>query len=262
MHSRRCPNPPGDVIHDLRHAHWDLGLGGIPLVLLHEGLGCLALWRDFPEALGQSTGRQVWALERRGHGGSAPLGEEDFHPGWLDVEGLDRLPRHLDQLGVGPCVLIGHSDGGTMALLCAVAHPDRIRGVITLAAHVTVDEHTVQGVRSAGETFRTGTLAERLRRYHGTRTESLFWRWHDTWLSPAHRSWSLLDRLPQIRCPVLAIQGEDDPYGLPAQAEAIALATGGRSVLLPACRHAPHLEAREATLAAITIHLAACTAPD
>lgn len=223
---------------------------GPAILLLHEGLGSLELWRDFPEALAAATERRVWAYERRGHGASEGF-EVPWPTDWLEQEATVRLPEVIRTLGLERPILLGHSDGGTLALACAARFPECVSAVVTLAAHVQVDARTLAGVEAAGRAYREGDLRHRLEKYHGANTDALFRRWHDTWLDPARRDWSMADALRAIRCPVLALQGEEDAYGLPAQVEAIALATGGRGHLIPGCGHAPHLEARDAALAAI-----------
>lgn len=211
-------------------------------LLLHEGLGALELWRGFPAWLAEATGCRVVAYEREGHGGSSPL-QAPWPTGWLSREATEILPRVIEVLGLERPILLGHSDGGTIALEFAAAFPDRVSAVVTLAAHVQVDARTLAGVEAAGQAYREGDLASRLAKYHGIQTEVLFRRWHDIWLDPARRDWSIAGALGAIRCPVLALQGSDDAYGEPAQVEIIARATGGQSRLLPGCGHAPHLEA-------------------
>jgi len=223
-----------------------------PLVFLHEGLGSIGQWRDFPEALCARTEASGFAYDRLGYGGSDPL------PGprtvrYLHEEALETLPVVLDALSLERPVLIGHSDGGTIALLFAAEHPDRVRGVITEAAHVFVEEETLRGIRQAVELYRTTDLRERLARYHGDKVDTVFFGWADTWLSPEFRGWNVESFLTLVSCPLLAIQGMGDPYGTPAQVEAIVRQAAGpaEALLVPDCGHVPHQQARERVLEAM-----------
>ncbi len=234
---------------------WGLDKPRHPVLLLHEALGSIELWRTFPQTLAETWNCSVFAYERQGHGRSSPA-SEPWPSNWLEQEATEVLPAVLDALGLERPLLMGHSDGGTLALQFAARFPERVSGVITLAAHVRVDERTLAGVASAGRAYRGGDLAQRLTKYHGANTDALFRRWHDTWLDPDWRSWSIEAELDAIRCPVLALQGAEDPYGLPDQMETIARRTGGDARLMPDCGHAPHMEAPEATLEAIASFLA------
>jgi pimeloyl-ACP methyl ester carboxylesterase len=223
-----------------------------PLVFLHEGLGSIGQWRDFPEALCARTGAAGFVYDRLGYGGSDPF------PGprtvrYLHDEAFETLPVVLDALGLERAVLIGHSDGGTIALLFAAEYPDRVRGVVTEAAHVFVEEETLRGIREAVELYRTTDLRERLARYHGDKTDTVFSGWADTWLSPAFRDWNVESFLPRVSCPLLAIQGMGDRYGTPAQVEAIVRQAAGpaEAFLVPDCGHVPHQQARERVLVAM-----------
>jgi pimeloyl-ACP methyl ester carboxylesterase len=219
------------------------------LVFLHEGLGSIPQWRDFPEALCRATGCRGFVYERLGYGGSdlASLPRPDD---FLEREAQEHLPEVLDACGIDRPVLIGHSDGGTIALLFASAFPERPRGVITEAAHVMLDEVTVAGVTEVARRWSDGRLRSRLQRYHGDNTETMFRGWAETWLRPERRAWSITDRLGAIVCPVLAIQGADDEHGLPAQLDAIVAGVSGsvERLLVPDCAHAPHHQARTVVL--------------
>lgn len=224
---------------------------GPVLVFLHEALGGIGQWKDFPAALCARTGRPGLVYERLGHGGSAPFAAPRG-PDFLDVEAAEVLPRVLEAAGIrGPVVPVGHSDGGTIALLYAAAFPARAAGVVSEAAHVFNDEHTRRGVRSTLEG--AARLKERLARHHGEKTDELFDAWHEIWLSPGFRDWDIRPLLPAITAPVLAIQGEDDKYCAREQLDAIAGSVrAGRSLLLPGCGHAPHHERRDAALDAMS----------
>jgi len=245
-----------DVLgHRLRAACWRSEGHWRParpvLVLIHEGLGCIEFWKDFPAALRDRTGLDVFAWDRLGYGGSDPAeGPRDTR--YLHREANTFLPAVLAAAGVArPPILFGHSDGGSIALLHAASQP--VAACVTAAAHVFVEEETLAGIRAADRLYRTTDLHARLARYHGDRTDTVFRRWADTWSAPYFRDWNIEGELAAIRAPLLAMQGEDDEYGTPAQVEAIVTATGGLAepVLLPGCGHTPHREVPEATLETI-----------
>ena len=219
------------------------------LVLLHDGLGSISQWRDFPQQLVAATGLPALVYDRVGHGGSDPLSAaRDVH--YLFREAGESVPAVLEACGITAPLLVGHSDGGTIALLYAALFPERPRGVVTEAAHLFVEEVTLAGIRAAVEAYESGDLRERLTRHHGERTGPMFRGWSDTWLSPDYREWNIEDAMPRIRCPILAIQGEDDEYATPAQVHAIAAGAPrhAEALLLPGCGHTPHHQARERVL--------------
>lgn len=222
---------------------------GPTLVFLHEGLGSITLWRDFPTRLCRRLGLPGLAYDRWGHGQSerldGPRGQRYLHD-----EALLFLPSVLEQAGVARPVLIGHSDGGTIALLFAAGFPERPVAVVTEAAHVFVEDLTTAGIRAAGRAYAETDLATRLARYHGERTESLFRAWHDRWLAPEFLAWNIEAELARVTCPVLALQGLADEYGTPAQVTAIARAVSGpaETALLPGIGHAPHQQVGEKVL--------------
>jgi pimeloyl-ACP methyl ester carboxylesterase len=223
--------------------------GGAPLVFLHEGLGRIEIWKDFPEAVCAATGREGLIYDRRGYGGSAPYPAPVWPNDYLETE-TRYLPALLDVLGVERAILIGHSDGASIALLAAAMAPERIAGVFSEAAHIFVEEITLEGIREAVSAYEAGGLAEKLARFHGPDTETVFRRWADTWLAPRFRGWNMEAFLPGILCPLMAIQGADDPYATPEQLRGIARGVSGpvRTRLLPDCGHIPHLQARGATM--------------
>jgi len=231
------------------------------LVLLHEGLGSTGFWKDLPEVLAARHDLPVFLYDRRGYGRSDP--EPLPRPlDYLDRMALVELPAVLDAAGIDRAILLGHSDGGTIALLAAAAFPERIAAVIAIAAHVFVEDATIAGIRAALDAFEKGGLGEKLAPFHGGRTEAVFRAWADTWLDPRFRSWNVEDRLAAVRCPLLVLQGEADEYATPAQVEAIARAVRGpvRTALLPGAGHVPHHRARAPTLAAIDSFLDAVRA--
>ncbi len=219
------------------------------LLFLHEGLGSIDLWRDFPNRLVAATGCQALIYDRLGHGVSDSLREPrtvDYHR----LEALEYLPEVLRQCDISKVVPIGHSDGGTIALLFAAHHPDLVQGLATEAAHVFVEQASLQGIRQAVIAFETGGLKSRLEKYHRANTEGMFRAWSDTWLADDFRTWNIESELASIRCPVLVIQGEEDEYGTPAQVRAIADQVSGPSqtLMIPGCGHIPHLQAGEVVL--------------
>ena len=219
------------------------------LIFLHEGLGTIAVWNDVPDALCRATGCPGVIYERAGYGASDPR-PLPWPADVFEQEAALILPALLDTLNVDRPVLIGHSDGGTIALLYAAAFPERVCAVITLAAHVMLDELTFAGVCALKRGWGEGELRSQLERIHGPGAETLFRGWSGFWLDPARREWSIVDRLPRINCPVLAIQGADDEYGLPAQLDAIANGVAGPAerMLVPKCAHDPHHQARDIVL--------------
>jgi pimeloyl-ACP methyl ester carboxylesterase len=227
------------------------GASGRPaLLLLHEGLGSVALWRDFPKKLAAATGCTVATYSRAGYGRSGAR-QEPYRTDYMHREALQTLPRLIAALGLGAPVLVGHSDGASIAIIHAGAG-HRVRGLILEAPHVFVEQISLDAIAAAKKAYETGDLKQRLARYHGD-VESAFRGWNDAWLAPEFRAWNIEASLPGISCPVQVIQGSADPYGSLAHADAIARGVRGpceRVVL--ACGHAPHREAAAATLASMT----------
>lgn len=227
---------------------------GPVLVFLHEGLGSIDQWKDFPSQLCQACGLSGLVYERWGFGRSELL-TEPRRTDYLHHESLDSLPEVLQQSRITePPILIGHSDGGSIALLFAAACPDQVQAVITEAAHVFVEEVTLTGIRAAKHLYETTDLPQRLATYHGANTDAMFRGWCDTWLRPDFRDWNLEAELPRIVCPLLVMQGEDDEYGTLAQVQVIARGVSGpvETVLIPDCAHVPHHQARPRVLAEMT----------
>ncbi|UTH74015.1 alpha/beta fold hydrolase [Chromobacterium sp. IIBBL 290-4] len=231
------------------------------LVFLHEGLGCEPMWKSFPDRLCEQTGLSGLVYDRQGHGRSAPFAKaRSVH--YLHESALNELPEILaSQLPNRDYILIGHSDGGSIALLHAAEQACRLKGVITAAAHVFVEDITLAGIRQAVAAWRAGKLAG-LSLYHGDKAEVLFHAWADTWLKPAFAHWNIEYALPSIACPLLALQGAEDHYGSAAQLDAIAgKSQNGRQIMLLNCGHSPHLEAPQATLEAMADFIAAHCLP-
>ncbi len=227
------------------------GEGRPTLVFLHEALGSIEQWKQFPQQLAEQLGCHVLIYERLGHGASSAL-TLPRADNYLQHEAEQVLPRVLAQAGLEQVVLIGHSDGGSIALLGAAVMPDRVLGVITEAAHLFVEAETVAGIKAAMADYAT-RLRTPLSRYHGDKTDDLFAAWQQTWLRPSYANLDLSPRMTAIRCPVLVIQGQDDQYGTARQVESICAGIGSKAIpLWLAAAHCPHLEARESCLRAMT----------
>ena len=219
-----------------------------PLVLLHEGLGSVALWRDFPQRLQAATGRRVLAFSRFGHGRSEPP-PAPRTPAFFHEEALDVLPELLAQLDAAEPLLVGHSDGGSIALIHAGRHP--VAGLALLAPHVVVEEVTVEAIRQTRAAYIDDGLRDRMARHHDD-PDAAFWGWCDVWLDPAFRGWSLESDAERVDAPTLLIQGADDPYGTLDQLERIeARVRGPVERLVVPGGHSPHLEQPDAVVAAI-----------
>lgn len=212
------------------------------IVLLHQGLGSVTQWRRFPDVLGDATGSAIMAYDRIGHGRSARL-EGPRDPDFLDFEATCVLPHLLDALQIERPVLYGHSDGGTIALSFAAAYPKRPAAVISEAAHVFSEVDATGGIAALAEDFQTGTLRAKLAQHHGDNVDAMFNAWVEIWTSPAMRNWSIVDRLDDIICPLLLMQGEADEHGTIAQIDAIASRARGATEtwLIPECGHMPHI---------------------
>jgi len=221
------------------------------LVFLHEGLGSVSMWRDFPEKAARATGCAAVVYSRYGHGRSEVL-REPRRVDYMHVEALAALPELLERLGIGAPVLVGHSDGGSIALIYAGAK-DRVKGLVLMAPHVFVEDLSVESIAAAKTAFETTDLPEKLARHHADAAKT-FRGWNDIWLHPDFRQWSIEEYLPRVDCPLLAIQGFDDEYGTMAQLDAIAKQAGGTVELLRLadCRHSPHRDQPAVVLEAIS----------
>jgi len=221
------------------------------LLLLHEGLGSVSMWRHFPEKLAAATGCRLIVWSRAGYGGSEPYAEPRTLR-YMHREGEEMLPALLAALGIERPLLIGHSDGGSIALIFAGAFPEVPLGIAVMAPHEFVEDVTLAGIRAARATWETTDFPKKLARYHHAQTERVFSDWNDTWLSPPFRDWNIEDCLPKIRCPVLAIQGADDEYATMRQIDVIAEQVPGTQLLkLPQCGHSPHRDQEAAVLDAL-----------
>lgn len=225
---------------------------GLPtLVLLHEGLGCITMWRDFPAKLAAATGCRTIAYSRPGYGASDPH-PAPRQPDYMHREAREILPAVLAALAVERPLLVGHSDGGSIALIFAASFPELPVGLVVMAPHEFVEAETLAGIRAARDIWRDSDWPQKLARYHRD-APRVFADWNDCWLSPAFRDWNIEDCLPAIRCPVLAIQGCDDEYATMRQIEAIAAAVPGTQLLaLADCGHSPQRDQEAAVLAALS----------
>lgn len=219
------------------------------LVLLHEGLGCVALWRDFPARLADATGLGVFVYSRQGYGASDPIALPrplDF----MTREAVDVLPGLLDAIGLRRGILFGHSDGATIAAIYGGSVEDmRIRGLILMAPHFFTEEDGLAEIAKARTAYQTGDFKPRLARYH-TDVDGAFLGWADTWLNPGFKDWNAADAIDHLRIPVLAIQGRQDQYGTLAQVHEIdeRAYSPVELAILEDCQHAPQFEQPERTL--------------
>ncbi|HTP62227.1 MAG TPA: alpha/beta hydrolase [Burkholderiales bacterium] len=220
------------------------------LVFLHEGLGSIRQWRDFPEKVARATGCRALLYDRYGYGNSTVLKEERVGLDFMHREALVFLPELLSGLNVRNPILVGHSDGASIALIHAGRHATR--GVAVMAPHVFVEDAGLRSIKTLADTFETSDLPGRLAKYHRDARKT-FHLWADAWLDPAFREWNIEEYLPGIRCPVLAIQGAGDEYGSMAQLDAIARQVGGSCELLELedCGHAPFRDQAEPVLNAV-----------
>lgn len=217
------------------------------VVFLHEGLGSVAMWKDFPQRFCERHGLRGLVYSRPGYGNSTPRGpDERLLPDFMHRQAREVLPALLAALGVERPWLFGHSDGGSIALLHAASFAENLGGVIVVAPHIFVEDLSVASIAQARQAYLSQGLRERLARYHAD-VDSAFWGWNDIWLDPAFRDWNIEAELDRISCPLLAVQGEDDEYGTLEQVYGIARRAPQAEVLaLPRCGHSPHRDQPEA----------------
>lgn len=230
------------------------------LVFLHEGLGCVALWKDFPDQVAQATGLPALVYSRIGYGGSSPCALPRPIT-YMHDEGEAGLPDLLTTLGIQSHILIGHSDGASIALIYAGAKQrEDLLGIAVLAPHVFCEDVSVRSIRAADRAYAEGDLKARLVKYHGDNIDCAFRGWCDSWLNPDFRHWNIEAYVDRITVPVLAIQGEDDEYGTVAQVESIKERAGAELLLIPGCGHSPQRDQPAATLKALAgfIHSLGC----
>jgi pimeloyl-ACP methyl ester carboxylesterase len=226
------------------------GPGRPALVFLHEGLGSVAMWKDFPGRVAHAAACNAVVYSRYGYGNSTLLAEPRT-VGYMHDEALIALPELLDRLAIERPILIGHSDGGSIALIHAGAGVRPVTAVVTLAAHVMVEDISVASIADAKAAYETTELRSKLARYHAD-VDSVFWGWNRIWLAPEFRAWNIEEYLPRIACPMLAIQGEDDEYGTMEQMRRIGAQVPDVELLdLQDCRHSAHKDQPEAVIDAI-----------
>ena len=229
------------------------------LVFLHEGLGSVAMWRDFPSRVAHATNCNALVYSRYGYGNSAPL-RELRTVSYMHDEALAALPALLGEFAVDRPILVGHSDGGSIALIHAGEAGRRVGGLVLMSPHVFVEDISITSIAAAKVAYETSDLRGKLARYHAD-VDSAFWGWNRIWLDPDFRRWNIEDCLPRISCPVIAVQGEDDEYGTLEQLARIGrLVADAELLTLKDCRHSPHRDQPEPVIEAITFFVDRVTA--
>jgi pimeloyl-ACP methyl ester carboxylesterase len=219
-----------------------------PIVFLHEGLGSVAMWRDFPQRVCAATGRAGWAVSRRGYGQSAPA-LLPLPVDYMHIEARDVLPALLAACNIQKPVLLGHSDGGSIALLYASQF--ETTACIAMAPHVFVESVSLQSIAAARDAYETGNLRAKLAKFHSD-VDNAFWQWCEVWLCDAFAGFDITEQCSRITCPLLAIQGHDDAYGTMAQIDALSKKGEVRQLLkLQQCGHSPHKDQTDAVLASV-----------
>lgn len=243
-------------IHARRWRNAEAPPHSAPFVLLHDSLGAVSLWREFPEQLARQCARDVVAYDRLGFGESSP------HPGLLATsfirdESQQALAAVLTHLGIEPFIAVGHSVGGGMALCAAAQYPQRCLGVITLAAQSYVEQRTIDGLLTAKQAFAEDGQMQRLARYHGDKAPWVLQAWLGTWLSPAFADWTLDEDLRRLQCPLLVFHGDQDEYGSTEHPHRIAALAGGKTTVqvLEGCGHVPHRERMDEVLTTVVVWL-------
>ncbi len=222
---------------------------GRAIVLMHEGLGCVALWRDFPQRLQEATGLPVMAYSRAGHGQS-DAADLPRDLDWMTHEAVAIVPKVLAPFGITRPIYLGHSDGASIAAICASVHA-HTEAAILVAPHFFTEEEGIAEIARVNAQFDDSDMAARMAKYHSDPV-AMFRGWADVWLHPQFRAWQIESVLPQVGCPLLAMQGRQDQYGTLAQMEAVRRQVAHAQVeVLEDCQHVPHLEQPAATLALV-----------
>ena len=246
----------GDRPLELEYVRLSRNNSGPLLVFLHEGLGSVALWRTFPQTLCDATGCRGLVYSRAGYGRSSPLWPSRNWPvEFMHVEGRELLPKLLAAVDIDtvadPPVLVGHSDGASIALIHAASFPDRVSGIVAMAPHIFVEPLTIEGIVKTRDKFVTTDLPARLGKYHRD-IQDVFWGWANVWLRPEFKSWNIQPLLGGLQCPLLLIQGSGDDYGTMAQIDGIvAQVATATAIKITACGHSPHVDQPAAVLEAI-----------
>ncbi|MDD3740561.1 MAG: alpha/beta hydrolase [Bacteroidales bacterium] len=218
------------------------------LIFLHEGLGSCSQWKGFPSELSEELNLPVFMYDRYGYGKSDKITKPRTIT-YIEEEALDWLPKIINKLGLDfhKKILIGHSDGGSIALIYPAAEPKNLIGIITEAAHVFNEAKAYDSLMNIVNNYNTGSLKQKLKKYHGDNTDSMFLSWSNMWLGDNFRQWNIEHYLSKIKCPVLAIQGKEDEFGTYKQLESIKNNTKGKTELLfiDNCKHVPHQQAQE-----------------
>ncbi len=218
------------------------------LIFLHDSLGCIELWRDFPERLAALTHCNYMIYDRQGYGKSCGFSYKKRQLNYLEHE-ADVLQALIEKKQIKKAILFGHSDGGSIALLTAALHPDNILGIITEGAHVLVEDATLNGIHSAVHQYQSTDLKSRLEKYHGAHTDAMFRAWTQTWTAPEFKNWNIEYCLSQIQCPALIIQGEDDEFGTLDQVNRIThQIRNSNRLIVPKTGHNPHKESPDKVL--------------
>jgi pimeloyl-ACP methyl ester carboxylesterase len=226
----------------------------LAMVFLHEGLGSVALWKNFPDRVAEETGCNVFAYSRFGYGNSDPVALPR-QLSYMQDEALHNLGPILDQMGVADCVLLGHSDGASIATVyCGSTRDSRIKGLVLMSPHFFVEDLSLRSIRQAKLEFESGDLRKKLEPYHGSNVDCAFWGWNTAWLDPEFKQWNIEHYLSTVSVPVLAIQGLNDQYGTAKQLQSLRqnITTALDIVTLPDCGHSPHRDQADATLQAVS----------
>lgn len=222
-------------------------------MFLHEGLGCVEMWRDFPDRIASATGCGALVYSRLGYGASDPVrGPRPVR--FMHDEALNVLPAVIERFKLQEVILFGHSDGASIAIIYAGAQRGSVRGLVLEAPHVFVEPICVESIQRIAKAHETTDLHKRLARYHGDNTDTMFRTWTDVWLRPEFLRWNIEEYLPAITSPVLIVQGEDDEYGTVRQVDAIVTQVTGpaSSLVLPRCGHSPHSDQPDKVLEAVS----------
>lgn len=226
--------------------HYNPFEGRPTVIFLHDSLGSVQLWRDFPAKLSEAVQCNTLAYDRLGYGKSYPMLTHERPINYMELE-ADLLNDVLIEMNLDNVILFGHSDGGTIALITAAKYPEKVKAVICEAGHIFVEEVTLKGVYDAWEAYKTTNLAERLQKYHGDKLEMLFKAWTETWTGDDYRTWNIEYLLKDIKAPLLFIQGEADEYGTLDQVEKTVTQVSGSAekYIIPGIGHTPHKEAQD-----------------